>query len=213
MNKNKLTGIYPISPNYINSYEQYLEKCFLVITSGIKIFQFRSPNISSRKKRFLLNEVYKYCINADVQLIINNDYYLLKYFDGAGVHIGRNDIPVSKIINKIGLETIVGFSCGSQLFNTKELKDYGISYFSLGSIFSTMTKNDTDVLSKNIINKYLKHKIIPMCLIGGIDSSNIRSVAKYKPNMIAISNGIFREDVDNIKKTIKILQGFINEKD
>ena len=85
MNKNKLTGIYPISPNYINSYEQYLEKCFLVITSGIKVFQYRSPYISSRKKRFLLNEIYKYCINADVQLIINNDYYLLKYFDGAGV--------------------------------------------------------------------------------------------------------------------------------
>jgi hypothetical protein len=31
--------------------------------------------------------------------------------------------------------------------------------------------------------------------------------------MIAISNGIFKKDVDNIKKTMSILIGFINEKD
>ena len=51
-----------------------------------------------------------------------------------------------------------------------------------------------------------------MCIIGGIDINNISSVTTHKPDMIAISNGIFREDVDNIKKTIHTLKGFINEK-
>ena len=88
--KNKLTGIYPISPNYIDSDSEYLEKCFVVINSGISIFQFRAPNISSRKRRFLLNNIYKYCIDAEVQLIINNDYYLVKNYEGAGIHIGRD---------------------------------------------------------------------------------------------------------------------------
>ena len=49
MKKNKLTGIYPISPNYIYSDDDYLEKCFVVISSGINIFQFRTPYISARK--------------------------------------------------------------------------------------------------------------------------------------------------------------------
>ena len=42
MNTIKLSGIYPISPNYIKSDDEYLEKCFIAITSGINIFQFRS---------------------------------------------------------------------------------------------------------------------------------------------------------------------------
>ena len=52
-----------------------------------------------------------------------------------------------------------------------------------------------------------------MCLIWGIDENNINSVVTHKPDMIAISNGIFKQDVDNIKKTMSLLKGFINEKD
>jgi thiamine monophosphate synthase len=85
MKKNKLTGIYPISPNYIYSDDDYLEKCFVVISSGINIFQFRTPYVSARKKRYLLTELYNYCNNSEVQLIINNDYHLLRYYDGAGL--------------------------------------------------------------------------------------------------------------------------------
>jgi thiamine-phosphate pyrophosphorylase len=97
MINNKLKGIYPITPNPIYSDSEYLEKCFIVINSGIKIFQFRSPSISSRKKRYLLNEIYKYCHNSEVQLIINNDYHLVKYYEGAGVHIGKDDIELRNI--------------------------------------------------------------------------------------------------------------------
>ena len=60
MNKLKLSGIYPISPHYIKSDNDYLEKCFNAISSGINIFQFRSPYFSIRKRRYLLAEIYKY---------------------------------------------------------------------------------------------------------------------------------------------------------
>jgi thiamine-phosphate pyrophosphorylase len=213
MINNKLKGIYPITPNHICSDNEYLEKCFLVINSGIKIFQFRSTSISSRKKRYLLNEIYKYCDNSEVQLIINNDYHLVKYYEGAGVHIGKNDIKLQNIKKNLGSNTIVGYSCGAKDYSLKELKDSGVTYFSLGAVYPSKTKLITDSLTDNIIKKYNKIKSIPMCLIGGIDENNINSVVTYKPDMIAISNGIFKQDVDNIKKTMSILKGFINEKD
>ena len=52
MNINKLSGIYPVSPSYLDTDDEYLHKCFEVISSGISIFQFRSPYFSSRKKGF-----------------------------------------------------------------------------------------------------------------------------------------------------------------
>jgi len=213
MINNKLKGIYPITPNRIYSDSEYLEKCFIVINSGIKIFQFRSPTISSRKKRYLLNEIYKYCDNSEVQLIINNDYHLVKYYEGAGVHIGKDDIELKHIKKHLGSNTIVGYSCGAKDYSLIELKDSGVTYFSLGAVYPSKTKLITDSLTENIIKKYNKIRSIPMCLIGGIDENNINSVVTHKPDMIAISNGIFKQDVDNIKKTMSLLKGFINEKD
>ena len=38
-----------------------------------------------------------------------------------------------------------------------------------------------------------------MCIIGGLDMSNIESAMKYRPDMVAICNGIFNQDKDRIK--------------
>ena len=112
----------------------------------------------------------------------------------------------------MGSDVIIGYSCGSDINSFNEMKEYNISYFSIGAAFPSKTKKDTNTLTDEIVKDFYQVKNIPMCMIGGIDISNISSVTIHKPDMIAISNGIFREDVDNIKKTIHALKGFINEK-
>ena len=212
MNKIKLSGIYPISPNYINSDDEYLEKCFIAITSGINIFQFRSPFISSRKKRYLLNEIYKYCLNNNVQLVINNDYSIARSFEGAGVHVGKKDLSIKSIKNIIGSETLIGYSCGSEVMNLKHLRENGISYYSIGALFKSSTKTNTERLSRDTIKKYKSCNDIPMCIIGGLDKNNIDSVIVYQPDMIAISNGIFGQEKDKILESIKMFQEKMNAK-
>ena len=212
MNKIKLSGIYPISPNYINSNDEYLEKCFIAITSGINIFQFRSPFISSRKKRYLLNEIYKYCLNNNVQLVINNDYSIARSYEGAGVHIGKKDLSIKSIKNIIGSETLIGYSCGSEVINLKHLRESGISYYSIGALFKSSTKTNTERLSTDTIKKYKSCNDIPMCIIGGLNKYNIDSVIEYQPDMIAISNGIFGQEKDKIQDSIKMFQEKMNAK-
>ena len=212
MNKIKLSGIYPISPNYINSDDEYLEKCFIAITSGINIFQFRSPFISSRKKRYLLNEIYKYCLNNNVQLVINNDYSIARSYEGAGVHVGKKDLSIKSIKNIIGSETLIGYSCGSEVMNLKHLRDNGISYYSIGALFKSSTKTNTKRLSTDTIKKYKSCNDLPMCIIGGLNKNNIDSVIEYQPDMIAISNGIFGQEKDKIQDSIKMFQEKMNAK-
>ncbi len=212
MNKIKLSGIYPISPNYIRSDDEYLEKCFIAITSGINIFQFRSPFASSRKKRYLLNEIYKYCVNNNVQLVINNDYCIARLYEGAGVHIGKKDLSIKSIKNIIGSETLIGYSCGSEFMNLKHLKENGISYYSIGAYAKSLTKTNAEELTQETIKKYCDNNDLPMCIIGGLDMSNIESAMKYRPDMVAICNGIFNQDKDRIKETIKKFQEIIDAK-
>ena len=212
MNKIKLSGIYPISPNYINSNDEYLEKCFIAITSGINIFQFRSPFISSRKKRYLLNEIYRYCLNNNVQLVINNDYRIARSYEGAGVHIGKRDLSIKSIKNIIGSKTLIGYSCGSEVINLKHLRENGISYYSIGALYKSSTKTNTERLSTDTIKKYKSCNDLPMCIIGGLNKNNIDSVIEYQPDMIAISNGIFGQEKDKIQDSIKMFQEKMNAK-
>ena len=212
MNKIKLSGIYPISPSYINSDDEYLEKCFIYITSGINIFQFRSPFISSRKKRYLLNEIYKYCLNNNVQLVINNDYSIARSYEGAGVHVGKRDLSIKSIKNIIGSKTLIGYSCGSEVMNLKHLRENGISYYSIGALYKSSTKTNTERLSTDTIKKYKSCNDLPMCIIGGLNKYNIGSVIEYQPDMIAISNGIFGQEKDKIQDSIKMFQEKMNAK-
>ena len=212
MNKIKLSRIYPISPSYINSDDEYLEKCFIAITSGINIFQFRSPFISSRKKRYLLNEIYKYCLNNNVQLVINNDYSIARSYEGVGVHVGKKDLSIKSIKNIIGSETLIGYSCGSEVMNLKHLRENGISYYSIGALFKSSTKTNIERLSTDTIKKYKSCNDLPMCIIGGLNRNNIDSVIEYQPDMIAISNGIFGQEKDKIQDSIKMFQEKMNAK-
>ena len=152
MNKLKLSGIYPISSNYIKSDDDYLEKCFNAISSGINIFQFRSPYFSVRKKRYLLIEIYKYCVNFNVQLIINNDYNLARLYDGSGIHIGKSDLPIKLIKNVIGSDRLIGFSCGAELIDINQLKESGISYYSIGAFAQSLTKTNAEKLTQETVS-------------------------------------------------------------
>ena len=209
----RLKGLYPITPPNFTSDKDYLEKCYLVINSGINIFQFRAPNFSSRQKKYFLNEIYAYCLKANVQLIINNDLDLVKKYDEAGLHIGKSDITLKEARKKLGEEKIIGFSCGSDVLDMERLNySNNLSYLSIGAMFHTSTKRNVSMLNEKTIMFYMKNKLIPVCIIGGIDKHTISDVIKFNPDMVAISNGIFGEDMDNITDIMMYLIKSINDK-
>ena len=64
-----------------------------------------------------MNEIYKYCLNNNVQLVINNDYSIARSYEGAGVHVGRKDLSIKSIKNIIGSETLIGYCFFEILFS------------------------------------------------------------------------------------------------
>ena len=96
--------------------------------------------------------------------------------------------------------------------NLKHLRENGISYYSIGALFKSSTKTNTERLSRDTIKKYKSCNDIPMCIIGGLNKNNIDSVIEYQPDMIAISNGIFGQEKDKIQDSIKMFQEKMNAK-
>jgi len=110
-----------------------------------------------------LNEIYKCCLDNNVQLVINNDYSIARYYDGAGVHIGKKDLSIKSIKNIIGSETLIGYSCGSEIMDLKHLKENGISYYSIGALFKSSTKTNTKKLTQ-IQSRNIEHVMIYQCV-------------------------------------------------
>jgi len=202
---NKLKGIYPITPQLNNNEITYLDNINKVISSGIKIIQFREKSISQTKKKKLVNEIYKTCIANNVQLIINDDHELLKYYEGAGLHLGDGDLNIIEARKKYGENIIIGVSCYNSLENAFISQESGADYVSFGAVFPTKSKNNAKKCSLQIMKNAKVKLKIPICLIGGIMRNNILDVIKYEPDMIGIISGIFNTN-DAKLETLKIIK-------
>ena len=112
------------------------------------------------------------------------------------------DLVILESTSPVGTTEMIG----------NQLKENGISYYSIGAFAKSLTKTNAEELTQETIKKYCDNNDLPMCIIGGLDMSNIESAMKYRPDMVAICNGIFNQDKDRIKETIKKFQEIIDAK-
>tara|TARA_B100001996_G_scaffold262442_1_gene204598 strand:+ start:22 stop:657 length:636 start_codon:yes stop_codon:yes gene_type:complete len=203
-----LKGLYPISSNNYVSDLDFIEKTVTIIKSGIKIFQFRGKYLSFKRKKYLLKTIHENCQKNEVQLIINDDYNIVKYLEGSGLHIGQNDINLKKIRKYFGNKIIIGKSCYNSLEMSIMAEKDGANYVSFGSIYETKSKKDFNICNPETIVNAKKNLKIPICLIGGININNIKEVIKYNPNMISMISGIYdyNDILLNIKKINKMMK-------
>ena len=208
MEHNKvLKGLYPITPSLYKSDIDYLSQVRSVLESGVNVFQFRSKFLSFRRKRFLLKSISNICIDNNVKLIINDDYSLCKLFNISGLHIGRNDKDLISARKYFGKEFIIGKSCYNSFELAKYSMDNNASYVSFGAMYPTKSKASAIIVRHSILIEAKKIIKIPICLIGGINKSNVKQLIKYKPDMVSMISGIFnskeiRKEIKDIKRII-----------
>ena len=207
-NNYSLSGLYPITPTVFQSDLEYIDNIKEVIKSGIKIFQFRTKYMSFKRKKYLVHKIRNICEKFSVKLIINDDYQILKYFEGCGLHIGEADINLKRVRKIYGEDIIIGKSCYDSLNLARWSEKNGASYVSFGSMYETKSKNNTIICDHQLLSKAKKSLNIPICVIGGITKHNIKNILYFKPDMISMISGIFdskriKEEVSQIHAIIK----------
>ena len=206
-NNKSLKGLYPITPNIYKSDIDYLSSLKLVIESDINIFQFRSKTLSFRRKKYLLKNISIMCNDNNVKLIINDDYNLIKSFDVNGLHVGSSDKDLLIARKYFGKDFIIGRSCYDSVDLAKYSMDNGASYVSFGAMYPTKSKDSVIITKHSVLASAKKVIKIPICVIGGINKSNISKLIQYKPDMICMISGIFSQK--DIKKEIKDIRSII----
>jgi len=190
----RLQGLYAITDETLTPDKTVLDQVKEALQSGIKIIQYRNKTAEDTEVEALCSELQELCTEHEAVFIIDDRPELASRIKADGLHIGKNDMSY-KEARKVFPKGIIGVSCYGSIRLAKEAQEEGADYVAFGSFFPSPTKPHSGIVSMSVIEKAKKALHIPVCVIGGINSSNIHEVAVYKPDMVSVVSAIFKGDI------------------
>ncbi len=190
--------------------EDFLNVIENAISGGVDIIQLREKNENENKILTLAKEIKKIISGTEVLFIINDRVDLALAADADGVHLGQDDLSVSKA-RKITPE---GFIIGLSTHSPEQGKDAivsGSDYLGVGPVFPTLTKPDYKPAGLEYVSWAKDNlKNIPWFAIGGVDEGNINKVVDAGAEKVAVVRAIINSADPKI--TVQKLKEKLTEK-
>ncbi|MCI2955413.1 thiamine phosphate synthase [Staphylococcus caprae] len=181
--------------------EQVLEEA---LQAGITLYQFREKGPTALKgedKKQLALKLKSLCQTYQVPFIVNDDVALAKEIDADGIHVGQDDEAVKAFAAEFE-NKIIGLSIGNlDEYQHSDLSQ--VNYIGVGPMYATPSKDDaSEPVGPSMIKKLREYlDDFPIVAIGGINESNVASIAEADADGISVISAISRSD--NIDKTVK----------
>ena len=200
-----MAEIYAISDDVLMPENLALEYAREILECGVKFFQFRSKKAVKNEK--LASEILNLCEKFGAKFIVNDDVKFAKKIGAKAVHLGKDDESIKEAFEILGKDAYVGVSCYNDISLAINAAKNGASYAAFGSVFTSPTKPNAPKCDLEIVKEAKQILNLPVCVIGGINETNIGSLSHTKPDLIAIISAIYKDG--NIKENIKNLQNII----
>ena len=200
-----MAEIYVISDDVLMPENLALEYTREILECGVKFFQFRSKKAVKNER--LASEILNLCEKFGTKFIVNDDVKFAKKIGAKAVHLGKEDEGIKEAFEILGKDAYVGVSCYNDISLAINAAKNGASYVAFGSVFTSPTKPNATKCSLEVVRQAKQILNLPVCVIGGINETNIGSLSHAKPDLIAIISAIYKNG--NIKENIKNLQKII----
>ena len=200
-----MAEIYAISDDVLMPENLALEYAREILECGVKFFQFRSKKAVKNEK--LASEILNLCEKFGAKFIVNDDVKFAKKIGANAVHLGKEDEGIKEAFEILGKDAYVGVSCYNDISLAINAAKNGASYAAFGSVFTSPTKPNAPKCDLEIVKEAKQILNLPVCVIGGINETNIGSLSHTKPDLIAVISAIYKDG--NIKENIKNLQKII----
>ena len=200
-----MAEIYAISDDILMPENLALEYTREILECGVKFFQFRSKKVVKNER--LASEILNLCEKFGTKFIVNDDVKFAKKIGAKAVHLGKDDENIKEAFEILGKDAYVGVSCYNDINLAINAAKNGASYAAFGSLFTSPTKPNVPKCDLEVVRQAKQILNLPVCVIGGINETNIGSLSHTKPDLIAIISAIYKDG--NIKENIKNLQRII----
>lgn len=182
------------------------DQIFAVIEGGCRWIQIRMKDASDEDIKKVVDAVKPKCIETGSFLLLNDRVELAKELNVGGVHLGKEDIPVSKTRMILGAAAVIGVTANT-FADIAAVSNLDIDYFGIGPYADTRTKeNLAPVLGidgiRDICYEMEKKEInIPHVAVGGIRLDDVLPLLEAGVNGIAVSSAI--ADAEDIVATTR----------
>ena len=200
-----MAEIYAISDDILMPENLALDYTREILECGVKFFQFRSKKAVKNEK--LASEILNLCEKFGAKFIVNDDVKFAKKIGAKAVHLGKDDENIKEAFEILGKDAYVGVSCYNDINLAINAAKNGASYAAFGSVFTSPTKPNAPKCGLEVVKEAKQILNLPVCVIGGINETNIGSLSLAKPDLIAVISAIYKNG--NIKENIKNLQKII----
>ena len=200
-----MAEIYAISDDVLMPENLALEYTREILECGVKFFQFRSKKAVKNEK--LASEILNLCEKFGAKFIVNDDVKFAKKIGAKAVHLGKDDENIKEAFEILGKDAYVGVSCYNDINLAINAAKNGASYAAFGSLFTSPTKPNAPKCGLEVVKEAKQILNLPVCVIGGINETNIGSLSYANPDLIAVISAIYKDR--NIKENIKNLQKLV----
>lgn len=197
--------------HYTDRYS-YLDSISMALQGGCRWIQLRMKDATPDEIRPIAIEAKAMCKTAGATFIIDDHVELVKEVNADGVHLGKNDMPISEARALLGPDFIIGGTANT-FEDVVHHYQSGANYIGCGPFRFTTTKQGlSPILGLEgytaIVNKMKDNGInLPIVAIGGITADDIPAIMKTGVTGIALSGTVLRAEdpVAEMKKLINLL--------
>jgi thiamine-phosphate pyrophosphorylase len=187
--REKLRGLYVIIDPAVAGERDVAWIAAEAIAGGACLIQWRDKLREKGLQLPGLEAIARVCRESGVPLIVNDDVDVALVAGADGVHIGQKDLPVAAVRKIVPREWIVGASTNN-VAEARQAAADGADYVSVGNLFGTTSKEDTRPATLEMLHAVCAAVSVPVCGIGGINESNIRSVIDTGAAMACVISAV-----------------------
>ena len=189
----------------------YVEGAEMALRGGCKWVQLRMKDATDNKFLSIGRKVAELCRRYNATFLLDDRVHLVAELGADGVHLGKNDMPISEARRILGNEKIIGGTANT-FSDVQHLAAQGADYIGCGPFRYTPTKrNLAPILGlegyRNILKQMQQAGIsLPLIAIGGIVSTDIAALRDIGVSGIAVSGAVLgaADPIKEMKKLIEI---------
>ncbi|MBW4726174.1 thiamine phosphate synthase [Prevotella nigrescens] len=188
----------------------YVEGAEMALRGGCRWVQLRMKDATDNKFLSIGRKVAVLCHSYNATFLLDDRVHLVAELGADGVHLGKNDMPISEARRILGNEKIIGGTANT-FADVQHLAAQGADYIGCGPFRYTPTKrNLAPILGlegyRNILKQMQQVGIsLPLIAIGGIVSTDIAALRDIGVSGIAVSGAVL-EAADPIKEMKKLIE-------
>src|SRR5438093_6536199 len=183
--REKLRGLYVIIDPALCGGLDEIEIARAALEGGARLLQLRDKQREKGLQLPVAAALQVVCRQHGALFFVNDHADLALAVGADGVHLGQKDLPVSAVRRIAGRELLIGCSTNN-LEEARQAAADGADYVSVGRLFETGSKTDTRAATLETLRAVKAAASVPVCAVGGINESNIRSVIDTGADMAAV---------------------------